>query len=281
MKSCGEYLPGVCPEDQHLCLTPSETDGEAVPPDLLRDTRPRSIVVIPARMSATRFPGKPLADLCGKPMIQWVYERSKRATGISEVIVATCDVEIAEAVCAFGGRAVMTSDAHTSGTDRVAEAVAGLDVDIVVNVQGDEPLVSPESIQRALEPFSDPDVQMASLMFPISWEEAQNANLVKVVTDNRGFAMYFSRFPIPYPRREDACPGWFGHMGLYAYRKSFLMRLSQLEPTPLERTESLEQLRVLENGHSIKMAMVSDKPVGVDTIDDLETVRQIAMDSDL
>ncbi len=235
----------------------------------------KSVVIIPARMGATRFPGKPLIDLCGKPMIQWVYERASQARGISRVMVATCDQEIIDAVAAFGGEAVMTSEAHRSGTDRLAEAAADLDADVIVNVQGDEPLIDPASIESALEPFStDPSVTMTSLMAPIPADLAKDPNMVKVVVSRDNWALYFSRSPIPYERKALEGRPVYGHVGLYAYTRDFLLTFSSLEPTPLEKAESLEQLRVLEHGYRIKMVEVADRPLGVDTWADLERVKE-------
>ena len=247
----------------------------------------KAVVIIPARMGATRFPGKPLIDLCGKPMIQWVYERASRARGVSRVMVATCDQEIIDAVAGFGGEAVMTSEAHRSGTDRLAEAARDLDADVIVNVQGDEPLIDPISIERAIEPCAlDPKVTMTSLMAPIDREAATDPNLVKVVVSLDNYALYFSRSPIPYerkPAKAGEIPDqlWRGHVGLYAYTKDFLLKFSSLEPTPLEIAESLEQLRVLEHGYRIKMVEVADRPLGVDTWGDLERVREVVTSYEL
>ncbi|NLN76287.1 MAG: 3-deoxy-manno-octulosonate cytidylyltransferase [Armatimonadetes bacterium] len=242
----------------------------------------KSVVIIPARMAATRFPGKPLVDLCGKPMIRWVCERASRAAGISKVIVATCDREIVDAVKTFGGEAVMTSDTHRSGTDRLAEVAANLDADVIVNVQGDEPLIDPSSIELALKPFeSSADITMTSLMTPIDSISAQDPNLVKVVVDVHNFALYFSRSPLPYERNALLDKPIYGHVGLYAYTRDFLLKFSSLQPTPLEKTESLEQLRVLEHGYGIKMLEVKDRPLGVDTLADLEKVRLAITDGDL
>ncbi|MCE5199751.1 MAG: 3-deoxy-manno-octulosonate cytidylyltransferase [Armatimonadota bacterium] len=230
----------------------------------------KATVIIPARMSATRFPGKPLADLCGKPMIQWVYERAAQAKGVDGVLVATCDQEIIDAVTSFGGQAVMTSDKHRSGTDRLAEAAAGLDADVIVNVQGDEPLIDPSAIERAITPFTeDASLEMVSLMVPIDTESAKDPNLVKVVVTVDNYALYFSRSPIPYERKPLTGRSIYGHVGLYAYTKDFLLKFASMTPTPLEAAESLEQLRVLENGHRIKMVEISDRPLGVDTEEDL------------
>lgn len=235
----------------------------------------KAVVIIPARMGATRFPGKPLIDLCGKPMIQWVYERASKAKGVSRVMVATCDQEIIDAVTAFGGEAVMTSEAHRSGTDRLAEAATDINADVIVNVQGDEPLIDPASIEKALEPCAlDSSVLMTSLMAPITPDLAKDPNLVKVVVSNDNYALYFSRSPIPYERKPLEDRPIYGHVGLYAYTKDFLLTFSSLEPTPLEKAESLEQLRVLEHGYRIKMVEVADRPLGVDTWGDLERVKE-------
>lgn len=235
----------------------------------------KATVIIPARMSATRFPGKPLADLRGKPMIQWVYERAARAASVSRVMVATCDQVIADAVRGFGGEAVMTSDRHRSGTDRLAETARGLDAGIIVNVQGDEPLIDPVSIDRAVEPFAaDPGLKMTSLMVAIDPDAAKDPNLVKVVVAMNNDALYFSRSPIPFERSPiGGGRSVYGHVGLYAYTRDFLLEFASLEPAPLEMAESLEQLRVLEHGYRIRMVEVAERPLGVDTEEDLRRAR--------
>lgn len=236
----------------------------------------KATVIIPARMGATRFPGKPLVDICGKPMIQWVYERASKAEAVDRVIVATCDDEIIDSVNAFGGEAVMTSDKHRSGTDRLAEVAHDLDSELIVNVQGDEPLIDPKSIELAIKPFDEePGLNMSSLMVPISSESAKDPNLVKVVVALDNYAMYFSRSPIPFERKPLTGRSIYGHVGLYAYTKDFLLKFAAMEPTPLEMAESLEQLRVLEHGYRIKMVEIADRPMGVDTQDDLERVRAV------
>lgn len=226
-------------------------------------------------MAATRLPGKPLLDMAGKPMIQWVCERASRARLVDRVIVATPDEEIVRAVEDFGGTAIITSPDHRSGTDRLAEVAAGLTDHVIVNVQGDEPLIDPASIDALIKGFFLSGTEMASLMRPISAEEAQNPNLVKVVTDLRGYALYFSRAPIPYIRDKSPQMPIHGHVGLYAYTRNMLLRLASLPPTPLEIAESLEQLRALENGFKILMVETEFAPVGVDTSEDLERVRKI------
>ncbi len=238
----------------------------------------KAVAILPARLAATRLPDKPLAPLAGKPMIQWVYERARQAASLGDVVVATPDVAVLEAVRAFGGQAVLTSPAHRTGTDRVAEAAAGLPPDVthVVNVQGDEPLLDPTTVDAAAELLlADPHLGMASLMCPLPEGRESDPNVVKVVTDLQGYALYFSRSPLPYRRDPDAPYTPRQHVGLYAYRRDFLALLATLPPTPLERAESLEQLRVLEHGHRIRMAAASRAPESVDTPEDLERVRRI------
>jgi 3-deoxy-manno-octulosonate cytidylyltransferase (CMP-KDO synthetase) len=239
----------------------------------------RIVAVVPARYSSTRLPGKPLADIGGKPMVQHVYERAAQAVGVTAVLVATDDARVAAAVTAFGGRAVMTRADHPSGTDRLAEVAAGLDCDIVVNVQGDEPLLPPAMIAEAVAPFADASVLMTTLRRPFAdAAEAGDPNVVKVVCDRQGDALYFSRLPIPYGR---GAAGHFAegltskHIGLYAYRRAFLLHLATLAPTPLELAESLEQLRVLEHGYRIRVAVTTHDSRGVDTPADLEHVRRL------
>jgi 3-deoxy-manno-octulosonate cytidylyltransferase (CMP-KDO synthetase) len=211
-------------------------------------------------------------------MIEHVYKRAAAAPGVAQVIVATDDLRIAAAVQRFGGDVRMTREDHRSGTDRLAEVAATLDYDIVVNVQGDEPLIDPGSIAEAVAPFStDPSAQISTLYKRItSPAEFNDPNVVKVVVDRGGFALYFSRAPIPHAR--DPRGGWppmYRHVGLYAYRRSALLVLASLEPTPLERAESLEQLRALEHGIRIKAVETRYDSLGVDTPDDLEQVRRL------
>ena len=241
-------------------------------------------VIIPARYASTRFPGKPLADLCGKPMVQWVYERSALCEAVDKVIVATDDQRIANAVMAFGGDVVMTRADHATGTDRLAEVAEGLDAELIVNVQGDEPLIAPAMIQAAVAPLlADHSIPMGTLRAPLtSLDEFRNPNVVKVVTDRQGFALYFSRAPIPYPRdfAEQLEQRWSElatakHVGLYVYRRSFLLDYPHLPKTPLEEQECLEQLRALEHGYRIHVATTDLVGQGVDTPADLERVRAI------
>jgi 3-deoxy-manno-octulosonate cytidylyltransferase (CMP-KDO synthetase) len=234
-----------------------------------------TVAVIPARYASSRFPGKALADIAGRAMIEHVYRRAASARHVDAVVVATDDARIAAAVERFGGEVRLTRSDHLSGTDRLAEVAAELDCDLVVNVQGDEPLIEPSAIDAAIEPFrDDATLSMSTLSTPIADAgEASSPNVVKVVSDVRGFALYFSRSPIPYPRN----PGGrlFKHLGLYVYRREFLRRIASLEPAALERAESLEQLRVLEHGFSIKVVETAHDSIGVDTPEDLERVRRL------
>ena len=229
----------------------------------------RAAAIIPARYASTRFPGKPLALLCGKPMIQHVYERVCQTEGLLEgaVWVATDDERIFDAVTHFGGRCVMTGDCRT-GTDRVRQAARQIDCDVVLNVQGDEPLISPECLSRLLEAFDDPEVEMATLRRPLEEGESNDPNTVKLVCALSGDALYFSRSLIPFPRKSPVAPV-FAHVGVYAYTKAFLEEMSDMPSTPLELTESLEQLRVLEHGRRIRTVLTHQKSIGVDTPDDL------------
>lgn len=235
----------------------------------------RVACVIPARLASTRLPRKPLADICGKPMIQWVWEAARRARGISEVVVATDNDEIAQVVRAFGGRAQMTRSDHRSGTDRVAEVARELDVDVLINVQGDEPLLPPTALEALVERFGPSTCPMGTLVH----EETDPAELanparVKVVCRNDGRALYFSRSIIPFDRDRKGTGKYFKHLGIYAYRRDFLLQLATLPPSPLEELEQLEQLRVLENGHDILVVPVVYDGFGVDTPEDLEAMRQ-------
>lgn len=242
----------------------------------------RVVAVIPARFASTRFPGKPLAELKGKPMIQWVYERTTQAKSVDRVIVATDDERIAGAVRDFGGEVQMTRSDHATGTDRLAEVASRIEADLVVNVQGDEPLIAPRMIDQAVTPLKrNPSLTMGTLKSPIlSVEDYLNPNVVKVVTDRQGFALYFSRAPIPHPRdlaanlqEHLAEVKAYKHVGLYVYRKDFLLTYAKLSATVLEGLEKLEQLRALEHGFRIKVAETTFSSQGVDTPEDLERVK--------
>ena len=235
-----------------------------------------AVIVIPARYGSTRFPGKPLAQLWGKPIIQHVWERASRSRLCSRVIIATDDERIAAAARGFGAEVAMTRPDHPSGTDRVAEVAANLQANLIVNVQGDEPLVDPAAIDAAVEPLAaDPAIPMGTLAAPCEEvADLMNPNIVKVVMDQAGFALYFSRLPIPFVREGHAEATKHRHIGLYVYRREFLLGLAKLAPTPLEQTEKLEQLRVLEHGQKIKVVVVPSASPGVDTVEDLRTLER-------
>ncbi len=239
----------------------------------------KAIGVIPARYGSTRFPGKPLADILGKPMIQHVWERASQAKTLGKVIIATDDESILRKAKEFGAEAVLTSPSLSSGTERVAETVKDLDADIVANIQGDEPLIEPRAIDEAIKSLIDnPEIPMATLAYKMTKkEEIEDPNVVKVVFDKDNFALYFSRSPIPYSKLKTQNSKFktYKHLGLYVYRKEFLLKLAKMKPTPLERMEGLEQLRVLENGYRIKVVETEYDSIGVDTPRDLEKVRAI------
>jgi 3-deoxy-D-manno-octulosonate cytidylyltransferase len=224
--------------------------------------------VIPARYASVRFPGKPLASLAGKPMVVRVWEAARSAGRIDRVVVATDDERIARVVREAGGEAVLTSPDAASGTDRLAEAARQIPADIYVNVQGDEPLMSPSNIDVAVETLvSDPRREIATLALPIPASDAADPNVVKAAVAADGRALYFSRAPIPYARHGQ--PAYRKHLGIYGYRAATLQRLAALSPSPLERMESLEQLRWLEAGYTIWVGEATDDSIGVDTPEDL------------
>jgi 3-deoxy-manno-octulosonate cytidylyltransferase (CMP-KDO synthetase) len=247
------------------------------------------VAIIPARFASTRLPGKPLSLIAGRPMIQWVVERASLAHTVDRVLVATDDARIHEAVVRFGGEAVITKASHTSGTDRLAEAAATLEAEIVVNVQGDEPLLDPRAVDAVVEALlSDTHAAIATAAVRISSaEEMLRTEVVKFVSDQRGHALYFSRAPIPHNRMnppasrasaEAAVAAGLAlrHLGLYAYRKEALLRFAALSPSPLECAESLEQLRALHYGMPIRVVeLASGGGPAVDTPDDLDRVRSI------
>ena len=246
-------------------------------PGLALDSDSGGIVaIIPARYQSSRLPGKALADIGGRPMIEHVYRRAAAATSVTSVLVATDDERILEAVRSFGGVACMTSPDHQSGTDRLAEVAADLSCDVIVNVQGDEPLLHPAMIDEAVEPLlADPLVVMSTLRRRIEDPaELQSPNVTKVVVDREGFALYFSRAPIPFVRNGSPAARAWRHIGLYVYRRDCLLQLAALQPTELERSEALEQLRALEHGIRILAVETAHDSVGVDTPEDLERVRR-------
>ena len=251
-------------------------------------TNGKILAVIPARWASTRFPGKPIADILGKPMVQWVSEQAQKASLITEVVIATDDKRIYDVVLDIGGKAVMTSPSHQSGTDRVAEAVRNIECDIVVNVQGDEPLIPSENIDRVIKPLLDSgELSVSTLMTAIhSRSEMLDPNICKVVVDNVGCALYFTRAPIPY-NRDYGCMNkskidnemganqmilGYKHIGVYAYRKSFLLKFSNMKTSQLENTEKLEQLRILENRYLIQVVETEQNSIGVDHPNDLDKI---------
>lgn len=236
------------------------------------------IAMIPARLEATRFPKKLLQDLGGKTVILRTYESVKNINLFDEVYVVTDSQVIFDEITTNGGKAIMSIAAHKSGSDRIAEAVANIDTDIVVNVQGDEPFTSEDSLRNLLAVFVDDidaEIDIASLMFQISdADEINNPNNVKVVTDVNDFALYYSRAPIPFPRDKQSAI-YFKHIGIYAFRKKVLLECTKLPINDLESTEKLEQLRFLANGIKIKMVKTNEQPIGIDTPEDLENARKI------
>ena len=240
----------------------------------------KALGVIPARFAAQRFPGKPLAKILGRPMIQWVHERASRAGGLSRVIVATDDERVADCVRGFGGDVMMTSDQHQSGTDRVAEVARRVEADAYVNIQGDEPLIEPGAIDTVLRALlADPNAAWSTLAAPIrTVEEYLDPSVVKVAIAPDGAALYFSRAPIPCQRGRaaDAAPPRHArrHVGLYAFRRQALADFSTWPPSPLELCESLEQLRALEHGARIVVAETTNISIAVDNPEDMHAVEE-------
>ncbi len=240
---------------------------------------PKVVAVIPARYGSTRFPAKALAPICGKPMVQWTYERTSAATLIDRVIVATDDERIIDAIRAVGGEAVMTSPDHQTGTDRIAEAMDGIDADLVVNVQGDEPLVPPEVLDELIQAMIDrPDTQMGTVAVPLPADspDANDPGIVKAVVAKDGHALYFTRAPAPFARdSRPADAPLLHHWGIYAFRRDFLSAFVNEEQSPLERCESLEQLRALEMGVKIFVLKAKEAAVGVDFPEDVPKVEAL------
>ena len=241
------------------------------------------MAIIPARYASTRYPGKPLAILGGKTVIQRVYEQVKSV--LNDVYVATDDDRIYNTVTDFGGKAVMTRADHKSGTDRIEEAAEkiGLDADVIINVQGDEPFIQPSQIETLMQLFDAPETQIGTLGKPFeSIDAVENPNSPKIVTDNRGFALYFSRSVIPYIRGKER-DSWFGeypflkHLGVYAYRREVLAEVTKLPMSSLEKAESLEQLRWLQNGYRIRVGLTDIETVGIDTPEDLTRAEEFLL----
>lgn len=237
----------------------------------------KTAIIIPARYGSSRLEGKPLIEVEGKPIIQWVYEKAQMSKLADMIIVATDDERIFKAVKDFGGTVEMTSVNHKCGSDRIREVVdRHPEISYIVNLQGDEPLIKPESIDDVIKNVKDDDrADISTLIRKLhDSSEIENSNLVKCVKDLNGFALYFSRSKIPYERNSGVADFW-GHLGIYGYKRDALKRMTELPQSPLEKTESLEQLRALENGMKIKTSVVDFIPIGIDTADDLEKFKKI------
>ncbi len=239
----------------------------------------KTAAIIPARYESTRFPGKPLALIHGIPIIRFINDRIRSFCLFDTVIVATDSPAVFDEIAAHGGRVMMTKKDHPSGSDRIAEVAQQIDAGVIVNIQGDEPMIDAHSLRGLLDLFQDPAVQVASLMTALS-DPAQLAdpNTVKVVTDLNSNALYFSRSPIPYLRDNDLNPLYLRHIGVYAYRRETLLQMVSLPPSPLEEIEKLEQLRLLQNGIPIRMLISGYQGIGVDTPEDLKAVRKMLGD---
>lgn len=236
----------------------------------------KTAIIIPARYGSSRLEGKPLIKVEGKPIIQWVYEKAQMAKLADMIIVATDDERIFDAVKAFGGNVEMTSTEHKCGSDRIKEVVMRHpEISYIVNLQGDEPLIKPESIDEVAKNVQqDETADISTLIRKITPEEAENPNLVKCVKDNNGFAMYFSRSKIPFERNAGKAD-FYGHLGIYGYKREALIKMTELPQSSYEQSESLEQLRALQNGMKIKTSEVDFVPVGIDTAEDLEKFKKI------
>jgi 3-deoxy-D-manno-octulosonate cytidylyltransferase len=236
----------------------------------------KTAIIIPARYGSSRLEGKPLIEVLGKPIIQWVYEKAQQAKLADIIIVATDDQRIYDAVKSFGGNVEMTSPEHKCGSDRIKEVVMRHpEISYIVNLQGDEPLIKPESIDAVAKNVKEDKLaDISTLIRKITPEEAENPNLVKCVVDNFGFAMYFSRSKIPFERNVGKSD-FYGHLGIYGYKRDALIRMTELPQSSCEMSESLEQLRALQNGMKIKTSVVDFIPVGIDTIEDLEKFKSI------
>lgn len=245
-------------------------------------TRKRVIAVVPARMASSRFPGKPLVTIGGLPMVEHVRRRALLAEGVDDVVVATCDERILDVVRAAGGRAVMTADTHERCTDRVAEAMQSLEGDVVVIVQGDEPLLLPEAVTRVAEPLiADSELPCTSLLSPLeSDDDFQNPNIVKAVCNQRGDVLLFSRAPIPYFRHRTPCPV-YRQTGILAFQATFLATYAALSETPLERAESVDLLRLLEHGYRVAGVPLTYSTIGVDRPEDVPLVERLLGENEL
>lgn len=236
----------------------------------------KTAIVIPARWASVRLPGKPLLPLAGKPLVRHVWERCRKARGADAVIVATDDMRIAEVAFDFGAEVAMTSPRHPSGTDRIAEVAKNLSgFDIVLNVQGDEPFIQPALVEKLAAVLrSEKEIQMSTAACALDPADIANPNCVKVVADLAGNALYFSRAPVPFDRDGDACPARLRHLGIYGYRRKFLLDFVKWKQTPLEKSEKLEQLRALEHGAKIRVIKARPAGPGIDTPEDLRAAEK-------
>jgi 3-deoxy-manno-octulosonate cytidylyltransferase (CMP-KDO synthetase) len=243
------------------------------------DKKLKTVGVIPARYDSVRLPGKLLSAINGRPLIQYTYESASKSKILDELIVAADDERIIKAVEKFGGKAVMTSKDHSSGTERIAELIEKMDCDIVVNIQGDEPTISAESIDRVAQMLADdPQADIATLAFlEDTHSDLDNTNVVKVVFNKNGYALYFSRAMIPHTKTGAPHEGatYYHHVGIYSYRRDVLLKLSKLPQSPLEKAEELEQLKAIENGYRIKVGLTRYRTVDVNTYEDLKRIREI------
>ncbi|MFH1856222.1 MAG: 3-deoxy-manno-octulosonate cytidylyltransferase [Candidatus Omnitrophota bacterium] len=239
------------------------------------------IGVIPARLNSQRLKNKVLKPICGKPLLWYTWQGAKKASLLDRVIIACCDKEVEEAALKFGAEVFPTDPNHKSGTDRIAEVAAGIDCDIILNIQGDEPLIKGETLDAVARVLIDnPDEVMASAAFGMTEKETlENENVVKVVLDNNGYALYFSRSLIPYQLNKEENVKYFKHIGIYAYKKDFLLKFSKMPQTPLEKIERLEQLRVIENSFKIRIIETDRDSVGVDTEEDFKKVEKVINDN--
>lgn len=236
----------------------------------------KTAIIIPARYGSSRLEGKPLLKVNDKPIIQWVYEKAKSVKSADVVIVATDDERIFDAIKAFGGEVEMTSTEHKCGSDRIKEvADRHEDFEYIINLQGDEPMIKQEMIEAVIDGVKNHNADISTLIRPIEDKaEVENPNLVKCVIDNNGFALYFSRSKIPFERKENPAP-FYGHIGIYGYTRKALTKMTTSSQTPLEISESLEQLRALQMGMRIKTSIVNEKPVGIDTMEDFENFKKL------
>lgn len=238
--------------------------------------------VIPARYASTRLPNKPLKDICGHTMIEWVYKRALKSN-LDMVVVATDSKEVFDEVKSFGGEVILTREDHLNGTSRIAEVCEKItDYDVVINIQGDEPLIEKDMINSLIDTFNvERDLKMGTLKHKLhKWEDIENPNFVKVITDKNNYAIYFSRSVIPYPRNKNL-DNYFKHVGIYGYKRDFVLEYSKMESTPLENSESLEQLRVLENGYKIKVLETPYEIIGVDTAEELDKVKKYIKENNI